>query len=568
MRVLISILLTLFIIFSVFKPEVSANEKSPFTPKPSEDYYYNGVVTSADGLASEVGLDILRRGGNAIDAAVGVGFALAVVYPRAGNIGGGGFMVIHLADGTNTSIDYREMAPSLAFRDMYLDEYGDVVPDLSTFGHLASGVPGAVAGMLYALDKYGTMSRQEVLSYAIDLADNGFIVKRSMARSLARYRDDFSYFESTMKVFGNVKEGDLFVQKDLAEALKRISRKGRDGFYKGETADLIVAEMQRGGGIISYEDLENYIPVEREVVAGTYRGYDVISMGPPSSGGISLIYLLNILENYDLGEYGFGSAENIHIMTEAMRRVYADRSEFMGDMDYVNVPVDILTSKIYAQKRMKDVRWLEASTSENVKPGDAYYKESSQTTHYSVADKYGNIVSVTTTINGNYGSKVVVDGAGFFLNNEMDDFVSKPGVPNMFGLLGSDANAIEPGKRMLSSMSPTIVLKDGKPFLATGSPGGGRIITAVLTNIINVIDHDMVLGDAIDLPRFHHQWYPDEIQCEAGVLSPEARERLIEMGYTINDFRDYASIDAIMFYPDGSMHGHSDRRGDGEALGF
>lgn len=530
--------------------------------------FNNGMVSSADELASAVGIEILKKGGNAIDAAVGVGFALAVVYPQAGNLGGGGFMIIHLEDGRNTSIDYREKAPLLAHRDMYLDKNGDVIPDLSLYGHLAAGVPGSVAGMLYALDKYGTMDRKDVLSYAIELAENGFIVSSGLAERVNSYRKDFDGFESSRKIFGKeFKAGELFVQKDLAETLKRISENGRDGFYKYLTAELIVAEMKSGNGIISLEDLELYQPVEREVVSGTYRGYDIISMGPPSSGGISLIYLLNILENYNLSELGFNSAAYISLLTEAMRRVYADRSEFMGDIDFVKVPVNVLTSKEYAKERMKDYDQLSASKSENIKPGDAF-RESSNTTHYSIADKFGNVVSVTTTINGNFGNKVVVGGAGFLLNNEMDDFVSKPGVPNMFGLLGNEANAIQPQKRMLSSMTPTIVLKNGKPFLITGSPGGGRIITAVLMNIVNIIDHGMTLQESIDSPRFHHQWFPDEIQAERNSITPEVRKRLVEMGYKINDFRDYASIDAIMILEDGSFTGHSDRRGYGKAIGF
>ena len=560
--------LILFLVFTSCKAEETTDLKHITENGNDPDRYYNGVVSSADELASMVGLDILKNGGNAIDAAVGIGFALAVVYPRAGNIGGGGFMVIHLADGTNTSIDYREKAPSGAFRDMYLDANGDVVVDLSTVGHLASGVPGAVAGMLYALEKYGTMTRQEVLKYAIDYADNGFTVSDALASSLWAYNGEFAQFPSTMKVFGDVEAGDLLVQKDLANTLRLISENGRDGFYKGPVAGYIVAEMQRGNGIITLEDLANYQPVERDVIKGTYRGYDIISMGPPSSGGISLIYLLNILENYDLSQYMYAGAEMINIMVEAMRRVYSDRSEFMGDADFVNVPADILTSKKYASNRMKDFVPGQAGKSENVTHGDVYYKESDQTTHYSVADKFGNIVSVTTTINDSYGNKLVVEGAGFFLNDEMDDFVSKPGVPNMYGLLGSDANAIEPNKRMLSSMTPTIVFKDGKPFLVTGSPGGGRIITTVLENIVNIIDYGMPLGDAVDLPRFHHQWYPDEIQIERGMLTGEVVYNLVNMGYKINEIRDYASLDAIMFFPDGGMIGHSDRRGTGKAVGY
>jgi len=531
--------------------------------------YLNGVVSSSNELASQVGIDILKKGGNAVDAAVGVGFALAVVYPQAGNLGGGGFMVIHLKDGLNTSIDYREKAPLKAGKDMYLDFNGEIVPGLSTIGNLAAGVPGSVAGMLHALEKYGSMERTEILRYAIDLADTGFYINKQFADALNNYQNDFSKFAGTMKIFGgNFKEGDLLIQKDLANTLRKIRDNGRKGFYEGEIADLIVKDMHNSNGIISYEDLIKYEPKERDVLKGTYRGYDIISMGPPSSGGISLIYLLNILENYDLSKYEYSHHKNIQLMTEAMRRVYADRSEFMGDADFVNVPADILTSKVYAERRMSDYLENVASTSKVVKPGDAYYRESDQTTHYSVADGKGNLVSVTTTLNDVFGNKVVVDGAGFFLNNEMDDFVSKPGVPNIYGLIGNDANSIQPEKRMLSSMTPTIIFKDSKPYLIVGSPGGGRIITTVLQTILNIVDHKMSLSEAIDSPRFHHQWYPDEIQVEQKMLEDNKRNNLLRMGYSIKDISDFGRVDAIMFNEDGSMIGHSDKRGSGKAIGY
>jgi gamma-glutamyltranspeptidase/glutathione hydrolase len=539
----------------------------------AQDWYSNGVVSSADEIASQVGIDILKNGGNAVDAAVGVGFALAVVYPQAGNIGGGGFMVIHLAPtnaaSMNTSIDYREKAPSNAFRDMYLDANGNIVNGLSTKGHLAGGVPGSVAGMLMALDKYGKMGRKNVMKYAIELAENGFHIGKRFADLLNEYQNEFRTFPSTMKIFGGkFKSSDLIVQKDLANTLKLISEQGSDGFYKGYVADCIVNEMKKENGIITHQDLENYHAVERDVLTGTYHGYEIISMAPPSSGGISFIYLLNILENYDLKSMGYSSAESIALMTEAMRRVYADRSQHMGDMDFYAVPVRILISKEYAKERFKDFDNSIASKSENISHGEIKIIEKENTTHYSVADQWGNCVSVTTTINDNFGSKLVIDGAGFFFNNEMDDFVSKPGVPNMYGLLGSDANAIQPNKRMLSSMTPTIILKDNKPFMITGSPGGGRIITTVLTNIVNVIDFGMSLQDAINKPRFHHQWYPDEIQVESGLLSSEERKKLEARGYKINDFRNYGSIDAIIFNAQGQMSGHSDRRGYGKAIGY
>ena len=550
---------SLIVIFFLFISGLSAQSIS----------YKNGVVSSAQELASQVGIDILKNGGNAIDAAVGIGFTLAVVYPQAGNIGGGGFMVIHFSDGLNTSIDYREKAPLVATRDMYLDEEGNVVEGLSTYGYLAAGVPGSVAGLLYALEKYGTMSREEVMKYAIDFAEKGFYINERFANLLNAYQEEFAEFEGTSKIFGKEYfEGDILIQTDLANTLKEIRDKGKDGFYKGWVADLTVKDMIKNGGIICYNDLNDYEPKEREVVKGTYRGYDVLSMGPPSSGGICLIYLLNILENYDLKSEGYGSVENIQLMTEAMRRVFADRSEYMGDMDFVNVPIGVLTSKQYAKERMNDYDKNFSSLSIKIKPGVIIREESDQTTHYSVADKFGNVVSVTTTLNSSFGSKVVINGAGFFLNNEMDDFVSKPGEPNIYGLLGNEANAIEPGKRMLSSMTPTIVLKDNKPFLVLGSPGGGRIITSVLQTIVNITDYDMDLKEAIDMPRFHHQWYPDEIQVENTLLDNIAEQRLINMGYDISYIEDFGRVDAILFLEDRGIVGHSDRRGYGKAFGY
>jgi gamma-glutamyltranspeptidase / glutathione hydrolase len=531
--------------------------------------FRNGCVSSADELASEVGIKIMKVGGNAIDAAVGVGFALAVVYPNAGNIGGGGFMVIHFTGGKNTSIDYREKAPSLSSRDMYLDANGNVIDELSTTGHLAVGVPGSVAGMLYTLEKYGTKTRTDVMKYAIELAENGFIINSHLANLINSNRSDFQKFNGSNNIFGKkFKDGDLFIQKDLANTLKDIRDKGRDGFYKGRVADLFVAEMNRGGGIISYSDLEKYDVIERDVLKGTYRDYDLISMGPPASGGICLFYLLNMVEYFDLKSTGFGTPGLIHLYTEAMRRVYSDRSEFMGDADFVNVPVDILTSKLYAKKRLKDFDEYHASASDKIKHGDAYYREHQETTHYSVVDKWGNCVAVTTTLNDNFGSKLVVDGAGFLLNDEMDDFSSKPGAPNMFGLLGSEANAIAPNKRMLSSMTPTVVFKNDKPFLIVGSPGGGKIITAVFQAIVNVIDFNMSLKNAIDSPRMHHQWYPDEIQVEQGFMNKETREIVTSLGHKIKDIGRFGRIDAILFNDDGTMTGYSDSRGYGKALGY
>ena len=531
--------------------------------------FQNGVVSSAQELASEVGIEILKNGGNAIDAAVGVGFTLAVVYPQAGNIGGGGFMLIHLPDGKNISLDYREKAPLLANRDMYLDPDGNIIEALSTLGHLAAGVPGSVAGMLYALDKFGTMDRAQVMNFAISYAENGFVINDRLASALNENRNDFKKFSGSYKLFNkHFKAGDKLIQKDLANTLKAIRDSGKDGFYKGWVADLIVTEMKNGNGIISYKDLDEYNVVERNVVKGSYRGYDIVSIGPPASGGICLIYLLNILENYDFKDNGFGSVENVHLMTEAMKRVFADRSKFMGDPDFYDLPVEKLISKEYAIKRMLDFDNKKATKSSDIRPEDLYIKEHNQTTHYSIADKFGNLVSTTTTLNDNFGSKVIVDGAGFLLNDEMDDFSSKPGVSNMFGLLGSEANSIAPGKRMLSSMTPTIILKDNKPFLILGSPGGGKIITTVLETIVNIIDYGFILRTAIELPRFHHQWYPDVLQVEQNMMLQINFRLLKSMDYDIKVVPDFGRIDAVMFLPNSSMTGYSDSRGYGKALGY
>lgn len=530
--------------------------------------YSNGMVVSASKYASETGIEILKKSGNAIDAAVAVGFVLAVTYPQAGNIGGGGFMVIRTKDGKVTTVDYREKAPAAAFRDMFLDEYGEYDPDKALVGHLSAGVPGSVAGMLYALEKYGTMSRDEVIEPAINYAENGFVVEPELASSLNSNRETFSEFPSTKKIFvkkGGFKPGELFIQPDLANTLKLIKFHGRDGFYSGITADLIEREMRLNGGLITKSDLQNYQPVERKPVSTTYRGYEVYSMPPPSSGGICLLELLNMVEN-DTPEQ---SPEFYHVLAESMRRVFSDRAEYMGDPEFYNVPVQDLTSKNYAKERRKQIPDT-ASNSLDIQPGlYSYYKEADQTTHYSVIDKDGNMVSVTTTLNNTYGSYVVVEGAGFLLNDEMDDFVSKPGVPNMFGLIGSEANSIQPNKRMLSSMTPTIILKDKQPFMILGSPGGGKIITAVFLTILNVIDFGLSLDEAIDKPRFHHQLFPDYIQYEAGAFSDEVMLNLISKGHALKQISDYGSVNAILIdWQNHSYYGHSDRRGYGKAVGY
>ena len=533
-----------------------------------------GMVVAADPIAANVGLKILKEGGNAVDAAVAVGFALAVTYPGAGNIGGGGFMVMRFADGTVKSLDYRETAPAAAKRDMYLDKNGNFLEQKSTRGHLACGVPGSVAGMMYAQRRYGRLTRAQVLKPAIDLADKGFHLHYRLAEDLERMIPDFSAYRSSKKAFSKngrpYAEGELFQQKDLAATLKRIRDKGRDGFYTGETAKLIVAEMKRGGGLITLKDLEDYASIIRDPVRGTYRGYEIISSGPPSSGGVALVQMLNILEGYNLEEYGWNSSKAVHRMAEAMRRVYADRAEFLGDPDFVKIPIAWLTSKKYAEQRRASIDTAAATPSDQISHGVQPPQEKDHTTHYSVVDRFGNCVSVTTTLNDAYGSKVVVTGAGFLLNDEMDDFSAKEGVPNEYGLVGSSANAIAPNKRMLSSMTPTIVLKDGKPFMVIGTPGGSTIMTTVLQVIVNVIDFKMTIQEAVDAPRIHHQWLPDHLMYEQRALSQDALDNLRAMGYSLRMRENTTGLaEGILFdRKRGLLLGATDPRGYGEAVGY
>jgi len=532
----------------------------------------NGAVSSRSALASEVGVEILRQGGNAIDAAVAVGFALAVTYPSAGNIGGGGFMVLRLADGQVLTQDHREKAPLTASTDMFLDANGDVDRELSLFSLQASGVPGSVAGMLDALEKHGTMTREQVLAPAIALAEQGFVLNEDLAGD---FNDTMPYFErhpASQTIFTNngspYRAGDLFVQADLAESLKRVSAQGRDGFYKGPTADLIVAEMQRNGGLISHEDLETYDVVWREPIRGDYRGYEIWSMPPPSSGGVVLMQILNMLESYDIGTLGWGSSQTVHLTVEALRRAYADRAEHLGDPDFYPVPIGKLISKDYALERFEGMDPQAASDSEEIFAGN-WVDESMDTTHFSVLDGQGNAVSVTTTLNGSYGNRIVVPGAGFLLNNEMDDFSAKPGSPNMYGLLGGEANKIEPGKRMLSSMTPTIVVKDGATVLVTGSPGGSTIINTVLHIVMNVIDHGMNVEEAVASPRFYHQWKPDQIRFERDSISAETRSTLESMGHRGFVEAGFAYGDAnSIVVQDGQIEATSDPRSAGGAAAY
>lgn len=534
-----------------------------------------GMAASRSKWASQVGADIMAAGGNAIDAAVATGFALAVTYPSAGNLGGGGFMVIHLADGTTTTNDHRERAPLAATKDMFLDENGEVVAGLSTASHLAVGVPGSVDGLLAVLEKYGTMSREEVISPAIELAKKGIRLDQDLAAGFARRLKDFARYPASMAVFSNDgnpwRKGELFKQEDLARTLERIKKHGRKGFYEGETADLLVAEMQANGGLISHEDLRSYRSVWREPVRGTYRGHEIVSMPPPSSGGVLLVQMLNMLETQDIKGNGFGSAASIHAMIEVERRAYADRAEYLGDPDFFPVPVTTLTSKAYAAKRFEDFNVKEASLSSDIGAG-VILMESPETTHASFMDAAGNAVAYTTTLNLSYGAKMVASGTGVLLNNEMDDFSAKENTPNFYGLLGRRANAIEPGKRMLSSMTPTIVVKDGKPLLVTGSPGGSTIITTTLQVILNVIDHGMDVSDAVGSPRFHHQWQPTRVVLEQRAFSPDTQSLLESMGHSeltpIPSFlgRGIGDANSVMAGEKG-LYGAADPRNAGAAIG-
>ncbi|WP_420038323.1 gamma-glutamyltransferase [Sulfidibacter corallicola] len=532
----------------------------------------HGMVASRSMIASQVGVDIMKQGGNAIDAAVAVGFALAVTYPSAGNLGGGGFMVVRLEDGKVVTLDFRETAPAAASRDMYLDEHGDVIKGQSTKTRKASGVPGTVDGLLRVLEKHGTLSRQQVLAPAIKLAREGFVLNRDLAGQFKNQLRFMKDYPASMKSFSKNGEpyqaGDLWKQPDLAKTLERISKKGSDGFYKGETAKLLVSEMKRGLGLISKKDLAKYESKWRDPIKGTYRGYDIWGMAPPSSGGVLVVQMLNMLEPHDVRAMGWGSAALIHLMIEAERRAYADRAEHLGDLDFVEVPLAKLTDKEYAQERMGDYSADKASDSEKIGAG-SWPLESRETTHYSVVDGKGNAVACTTTLNWGYGNKIVVEGAGFLLNNEMDDFSVKANVPNTYGLLGRVANEIQPGKRMLSSMSPTIVSRDDELVLVTGSPGGSTIITTVLQVVVNTIDHEMDINDAVGLPRFHHQWKPNRIIFEPFAYSPDTRKLLEQRGHVDLMKSRWRLGDAnSILVKDGELRGMSDPRNAGGAAGY
>src|SRR5215813_7819834 len=547
----------------------------------------HGMVSSVSEIASQVGVDVMKRGGNAVDAAVAVGLALAVVWPSAGNLGGGGFMVIRQANGKATVIDYREMAPAAAHRDVYLDDKGEYIAESSTYGHRAAGVPGTVAGLAYALEKYGTMKWADVAEPARRLAAEGFPVWYQLERSLKAASKSLSRFPETKRIFlrddNPYETGEIFKQPELAEVFKRMIKQGPREFYEGKTAQLIEESMKRAAAAgkpqdkiwMTLEDLKNYKVVEREPLRTTYRGHEIITMPPPSSGGVAIIEMLNILEHYDLKSLGAGSSQTIHLMVEAMRRAFADRAEFLGDTDFVKVPVAGLTSRKYADKLAATIDPNHASTSQEIKNGDPLPYESEETTHFTVVDKDGAVASNTYTLNGSFGNKITVEGAGFLLNNEMDDFAAKPGSPNLYGLIQGEANAVAARKRPLSAMSPTIVMKDGKLWFAVGSPGGPTIINTVTQVIINIIDHGMDIQQAIDWPRVHHQWMPDEIKYEPFGVAPDTLKRLEEMGHKFSDTPDsdggryMGDVEGVMIEDKTDIRlGGSDPRRDGRSIGY
>ena len=532
----------------------------------------SGMVASEQEMASRIGLNILKAGGNAVDAAVAMGFALAVALPNAGNIGGGGFMMVHDArTGRSVALDFREVAPSRATRDMYLDAQGKVIDGKSLYTHYAVGVPGTVAGMEHALKKWGTLPLSKVVAPAVALADKGFPVSETLAKILQQEQKNMGRWPATQAIFWKngqpLRQGDALVQKDLAQSLRLIGEQGAKAFYEGAIATKIAAEMAPHAGAITLADLKNYKVVEREPVRGSYRGYQIVTMPPPSSGGAHLIQILNMMERWPMNQWGANSANSVHHMAESMKLAYADRSEYLGDPDFVKVPLKGLTSKRYADQLAAGINPTQARTAKDIKPGKPQPYESDQTTHFSVVDKAGNAVAVTYTLNTNFGSGIVAKGTGILLNNEMDDFSAKPGVANAYGLVGGDANAVAAGKRPLSSMTPTIVLKDGKPWLVTGSPGGARIITTVLQQVVNAIDFGMNPAEAAATPRFHHQWTPDELRIEKG-FSNDTLALLRQWGHNVALKPSMGRTQTIQIR-DGMLYGASDPRNpDGQTLGY
>ena len=537
----------------------------------SSGKFRNGMVVCAYPDASKAGLDILKKGGNAVDAAVAVHFALAVTHPQAGNIGGGGFMVYRGANGNTNTLDFRESAPARANANMYLDSAGNVIPNKSLYTHQASGIPGSVAGIFEAHKKYGKLKWADLVQPAVDLAFKGFKLTKRLANDMNRNKAEFVKLnpgKNYLVKYTDWQEGDIMVQEDLGKTLETIRDKGRAGFYEGTVADKIVAEMNSGNGLISKTDLKSYHAVWRKALIGQYKGYKIITMPPPSSGGVALLQLLRSVEKYPLRKWGFNQDSTVQVMVEAERRVYADRSKYLGDPDFYKVPVDSLLKPAYILARMQSFNWNAATPSTSIQPGTFVGYESDQTTHYSIVDREGNSVSITTTLNDTFGSKIFVKGAGFLLNNEMDDFSSKPGTPNMYGLVGGKANSIQPGKRMLSSMTPTIVEKDGKLFMVVGTPGGATIITSVFQTVLNVIEFDKSMQNAVASKRFHHQWLPDVISIEPDGLDSLTTKYLKNKGYVISVKGPIGRVDGILKTKWGYYEGGADPRGDDTKMGW
>jgi len=530
----------------------------------------SAMVVSARIEASNIGVKVMEQGGNAFDAMIATSLALVVTYPFAGNVGGGGFMVYRLDDGTTGALDYREKAPLAATRDMYLDDNGNVIEGKSILGAMAVGVPGTVAGLFEVHKKFGTLPFEKLIQPSIDLAEKGVVVTEKQAKRLAKYRVLFEEANSrTIFLDTTWNAGDTIKYPALANTFKRIRDHGEKEFYSGKTADILVEYIQQLGGIITKDDLAKYEAKWRNPITFTYDGNEIISMSPPSSGGICIAQILKSIEPYNIQQYEHNSLKYVQLITEAERRAYADRAHYLGDPDFVDIPIDSLISNSYLTTRMADFNWSNATTSSSISHGSIIGYESNETTHYSIIDKFGNAVSVTTTLNGAYGSKVYVEKGGFFLNNEMDDLSAKPGVPNMFGLIGAEANAIAPEKRMLSSMTPTIVEKDGKLKMVLGSPGGSTIITSVMLNILNVLEYDMTMQESVSIPRFHHQWLPDDIKFEPS-FDTLVFASLKKLGYKIDQSNSpvIGKVDAILVLPDGRLEGGADPRGDDKAAGY